>query len=98
MEWRRFQEFQTSRGSFHTLAETVFQICTSQVRRSVHIVFDLNLDMSNVSIKNRERAKRTGGSSEGVGSKNILPKYPIKSWKKVMAIQSNKTNCEVSCY
>ena len=83
------QMFQPSRGStFHTLAETVFQICTSQISRSVQVVFHIYPD---VSIKNPERTKRAHGSSEGARYNNILPLYPTKSSQKLIAIKSNKT-------
>ena len=41
-------------------------------------------------IKNAERAKRIS-CSEGVKHINILLAYPIKSWKKFMSTQTNKT-------
>ena len=54
----------------------------------MHIVFDVYRD---IYIKNAERSKRNLNVIEGVRYKNILPSYPVKSWKSVLAIQSNKT-------
>ena len=83
------QKYQPPSGStFRTLAQTLLQICSSHISRKFHVVFDVYRD---VSIKNPERSKRSAGSVEGIRYKNILPSYPIKSWKKLMSIQSNKT-------
>ena len=54
------------------------------------MVFDV---YSDVSIKNAERAKRSS-CFEGVKYKNILPAYPIESWKKFISTQTNKTEME----
>ena len=68
-------------------ADKIFYAVTSNPSRRVDVVFDVFFD---VSIKNAERAKRSS-CHEGVKYKNILPAYPIKSRKKFMSTQTNKT-------
>ena len=82
-------KFQLPAGAtFAVLAERIFDLVTScPSRQLVDVVFDVYFD---VSIKNAERCKRSS-TPEGVRYKNILPGYPIKSWKKILSIQSNKT-------
>ena len=82
------QRFQPPAGAtFVILADKIFDAVTSNPGRRVNAVFDVYFD---VSIKNAERARRSS-CPEGVKYKNILPAYPIKSWKKFMSIQTNKT-------
>ena len=82
------QRFQPPAGAtFVVLADKIFDAVTSNPSRRIDVVFDVYFD---VSIKNAERAKRSS-CPEGVKYKNILLAYPIKSWKKFMSIQTNKT-------
>ena len=82
------QRFQPLAGAtVVVLADKIFDAVTSSPSRRIDVVFDVYFD---VSIKNAERAKRSS-CPEGVRYKNILPAYPIKSWKKFMSIQTNKT-------
>ena len=82
------QRFQSPSGAtFVVLADKIFDAVTSNPSRRVDVVFDVYFD---VSIRNAERAKRSS-CSEGAKCKNILQAYPIKSWKKFMSTQTNKT-------
>ena len=82
------QKFQPPAGAtFAVLAERILDLVTSCPSRRVDVVFDLYFD---VSIKNAEQCKRSS-IPEVVRYKNILPGYPIKSWKKISSIRSNKT-------
>ena len=81
------QSFQPPAGAtFVVLADKIFDAVASNPSRRVDVVFDVYFD---VSIKNVERAKRSS-CPEGVKYKNILPAYPVKSWKKFMSTQTNK--------
>ena len=76
------------RATFSVVAEKLFNIFTINVCNiCVDVVFDVYLD---TSIKNAERLKR-GSRSEGVEYKNILPRYQVKSWSKLLAIPANKS-------
>ena len=76
------------RATFSVVAEKLFNIFTINVCNiCVNVVFDVYLD---TSIKNAERLKR-GSRSEGVEYKNILPRYQVKSWSKLLAIPANKS-------
>ena len=82
------QRFQPPAGAtFVVLTDKIFDAVTSNPSRRIDVVFDVYFD---VSIKNAERAKRSS-CPEGVKYKNILLAYPIKSLKKFMSIQTNRT-------
>ena len=82
-EMALLQRFQPPSGATFVILDAV----TSNPSRRVDVVFDVYFD---VSIRNAERAKRSS-CSEGAKCKNILQAYPIKSWKKFMSTQTNKT-------
>ena len=82
------QKFQPPAGAtFAVLAERIFDLVTSCPSRRADVVLDVYFD---VSIQNAEGSKRSS-TPGGVRYKNILPGYPIKSWKRILSIQSNKT-------
>ena len=72
-------------ATFVVLRDKILDAVTSNPNRTADVVFDVYF---NVSIKNGERAVRSS-CPEGVKYKNILPAYPIKSWKKFMSTQTN---------
>ena len=82
------QRFQLPAGAtFAVLSDKIFYAVTSNPSRRDDVVFDV---FFNVSIKNAEGAMKSS-CPEGLKYKNILTAYPIKSWKKFMSIQTNKT-------
>ena len=84
LRWR----FQPPAGATFVIpADNIFDAVTSNLSRRVDMAFDVYFD---VSIKNAERVKRSSWP-ESVKYKNILPACPVKSRKKFMSIQTNKT-------
>ena len=76
-----------SKSNFRTVSKSLFSTFTSPVSSSIHVIFDVYL---NISIKDLGRQRRSSGADEGVLYKNILPSFPVKSWAKVMSTSNNK--------